>query len=204
MIFGVAMAGSESVTELLLASSHGIAPAHERLVALIYDELRRLARNYLRRERPDHSLQATALVHEAYVRLVGQDQVAWRNREHFLGVAAQMMRRVLVDHARGRGRVKRGADRRRISLSGLDQMAAAAAVDFSALDAALTALEALDSQKGRVVELRYFGGLSIQETARVLKVSTSTVERDWRFARAFLQQELEAGPAAPARLSSRN
>ena len=204
MIFGVAMAGSESVTQLLIASSNGIAPAHERLVALIYDELRRLARNYLRRERPDHSLQATALVHEAYVRLVGQDQVAWRNREHFLGVAAQMMRRVLVDHARGRGRAKRGADRRKISLSGLDQMAAAAAVDFSALDAALTALEALDPQKGRVVELRYFGGLSIQETARVLKVSTSTVERDWRFARAFLQQELEAGPDAPARLSSRN
>jgi RNA polymerase sigma-70 factor (ECF subfamily) len=192
MISGVAMAGGESVTELLTASSNGITPAHERLVALIYDELRRLARNYLRRERPDHSLQATALVHEAYVRLAGQDQAAWRNREHFLGVAAQMMRRVLVDHARGRGRAKRGADRRKISLSGLDRLAATAAVDFSALDAALTALEALDAQKGRVVELRYFGGLSIQETARVLKISTSTVERDWRFARAFLQQELEA------------
>ena len=203
MISGVAMAGSESVTELLTASSNGIAPAHERLVALIYDELRRLARNYLRRERPDHSLQATALVHEAYMRLAGQDQAAWRNREHFLGVAAQMMRRVLVDHARGRGRAKRGADRRKISLSGLDRLAATAAVDFSALDAALTALEALDAQKGRVVELRYFGGLSIQETARVLKISTSTVERDWRFARAFLQQELEAGPEHPARLSSR-
>jgi RNA polymerase sigma-70 factor (ECF subfamily) len=204
MICGVAMAGSESVTQLLIASSNGIAPAHERLVALIYDELRRLARNYLRRERPDHSLQATALVHEAYVRLVGQDQVAWRNREHFLGVAAQMMRRVLVDHARGRGRAKRGADRHKISLSGLDRMASSAALDFSALDDALTALETLDVQKARIVELRYFGGLSIQETARVLKISTATVEREWRFARAFLQKELAAGPDDANRLSSRN
>jgi RNA polymerase sigma-70 factor (ECF subfamily) len=204
MIFGVAMAASESVTELLIASSTGITPAHERLVALIYDELRRLARNYLRRERPDHSLQATALVHEAYVRLVGQDRVAWRNREHFLGVAAQMMRRVLVDHARGRGRAKRGADRHKISLSGLDRVASSAALDFSALDDALSALETLDVQKARIVELRYFGGLSIQETARVLKISTATVEREWRFARAFLQKELAAGPAPATGLSSRN
>jgi RNA polymerase sigma-70 factor, ECF subfamily len=119
-------------------------------------------------------------------------------------VAAQMMRRVLVDYARGRGRAKRGADGPKISLSGLDRMQATAAVDFSALDDALTALETLDAQKGRVVELRYFGGLSIQETARVLKISTATVERDWRFARAFLQHELEAGPDDPARLSSRS
>jgi RNA polymerase sigma-70 factor, ECF subfamily len=183
-----------NLSELLAASSSGDASARDQLVSLVYEELRGLAQNYLRRERLDHTLQATALVHEAYLRLIGQTQVPWRNREHFLGVAAQMMRRVLVDYARGRGRAKRGADRRKISLSGLERWKAAAEVDFSALDDALMALETLDAQKGRVVELRYFGGLSIQETARVLMVSTATVEREWRFARAFLQRELAVNP----------
>jgi RNA polymerase sigma-70 factor (ECF subfamily) len=180
------------VAELLDASSAGDSKAHERLVAMVYGELRRLARNYLRRERPDHTLQPTALVHEAYLRLIGQSRIQWRNREHLLGVAAQMMRRVLVDHARGRGRLKRGPERHMVSLSGIEKIGTNAAVDFSALDDALTALESLDRQKGRVVELRYFAGLSIEETARALQVSTSTVERDWRFARAFLHRELAA------------
>jgi RNA polymerase sigma-70 factor (ECF subfamily) len=187
-------AAPENLPELLAASSSGDASARDQLVSLVYNELRRLAQNYLRRERLDHTLQATALVHEAYLRLIGQTQVPWRNREHFLGVAAQMMRRVLVDHSRGRGRAKRGADRRKISMSGLERLPAADQVDFSALDDALKALETLDVQKGRVVELRYFGGLSIQETARVLNISTATVERDWRFARAFLQNELATNP----------
>ncbi len=182
----------ENTAALLSASSSGNLPAREQLLTLVYDELRRLAHYQLRRERPDHTLQATALVHEAYLRLIGQSRVSWRNREHFLGVAAQMMRRVLVDYARGRGRAKRGADLRRISLSGLEHMAATAAVDFSVLDDALTALETLDARKGRIVELRYFGGLSIEETARVLEISTATVEREWRFVRAFLQRELAA------------
>jgi RNA polymerase sigma-70 factor (ECF subfamily) len=176
--------------DLLNASSAGDAPAHERLVGLVYDELRRIAGNHLRRERPGHSLQPTALVHEAYLRLLGQERVEWQGREHFLGVAAQMMRRVLVDHARRRGRVKRGGAPPKISLSEAERLNPAAMVDFSALDEALTALGSLDAQKSRVVELRYFGGLSIEETARVLQVSTATVERDWRFARAFLHREL--------------
>jgi len=175
---------------------------------MVYAELRRLARNYLRRERSDHTLQPTALVHEAYLRLIGQSQAEWRNREHLLGVAAQMMRRVLVDHARGRGRMKRGAGKQRVSISGIESVQANASVDFSALDDALTALESLDRQKGRVVELRYFAGLSIEETARTLQVSTSKVERDWRFARAFLHRELAAAMAdgvsgcAPSRPSN--
>lgn len=189
------MIGENNVNELLDASSDGDLKAHEQLVSTVYAELRRLARNYLRRERADHTLQPTALVHEAYLRLLGQTQVEWRNREHFLGVAAQMMRRVLVDHARGRGRMKRGADRQMVSLSGIESMRTNAAVDFSALDDALKALESLDEQKGRVVELRYFAGLSIEETARALQVSTATVERDWRFARAFLHRELAAATA---------
>jgi RNA polymerase sigma-70 factor (ECF subfamily) len=183
------------VAEILGASSAGDLKAREQLVSMVYGELRRLAGNYLRRERSDHTLQPTALVHEAYLRLVGQSQIQWRNREHFLGVAAQMMRRVLVDHARGRGRMKRGADKQMVSLSGIESMRSNATVDFSALDDALKALESLDQQKGRVVELRYFAGLSIEETARVLQVSTSTVERDWRFARAFLHRELAAASA---------
>jgi RNA polymerase sigma-70 factor, ECF subfamily len=184
------MSQFENVPQLLMESVNGSPPAQEQLVGLVYDELRRLARNYLRRERPDHTLQATALVHEAYLRLVGQHQVSWQNREHLLGVAAQMMRRVLVDHARSRGREKRGADRRRISLTGLEDLQAQPLVDIEALDSALTALEILDARKVRVVELRYFGSLSVPETARLLRVSIATVEREWRFARAFLQNEL--------------
>lgn len=181
---------SESTLALLDASASGDESAQERLVALVYDEMRRIAANHLRRERPDHTLQPTALVHEAYLRLVGQTRVEWQGREHFLGVAAQTIRRVLVDHARKRARLKRGATPQRISLSEADRLSGSSTVDFSALDDALTALEALDPQKGRVVALRYFGGLGISETARLLSISTATVERDWRFAKAFLQREL--------------
>ena len=180
----------KATTAFLDAASNGDASAHERLVALVYEEMRRLAASYLRAEHPGHTLQPTALVHEAYLRLIGQTQVEWQSREHFLGVAAQMMRRVLIDHARGRARVKRGAALPRISLSEAERVNAAACVDFGALDDALTALESLDAQKSRVVELRYFGGLSIEETARIMKISTATVERNWRFAKAFLQREL--------------
>lgn len=185
------MASVQKATIAFLdAASAGDVSSHERLVALVYDEMRRLAANYLRSEHPGHTLQPTALVHEAYLRLIGQAQVEWQSREHFIGVAAQMMRRVLIDHARGRGRVKRGAAAPRVSLSEAERLNATAQVDFSALDEALNALEALDAQKSRVVELRYFGGLSIHETARVLAISTATVERNWRFAKAFLQREL--------------
>lgn len=168
-------------------------PARDELIALVYDELRRLAAAYLKRERPDHTLQPTALVHEAYIRLIGQEGVRWQNRSHFIGVAAQMMRRVLLDHARGRNRDKRGGGEPRLSLAEADRFAFDEAVDLIALDEALERLSRSYPQKARVVELRFFGGLSIEEAASVLGVSDSTVERDWKFARAWLLGELGNG-----------
>lgn len=178
--------GSKNITRLLLELTGGNAEAIDALLPLIYDELRSLAANYLRRERPDHTLQPTALVHEAYLRMVDQTQVNWQNRAHFFGVAAQMMRRILVDHARAHNAGKRGADFQKLSLDDNIDKAVERSDELIALDEALHELAEIDSQKARIIELRYFGGLSFEETAEVLGVSAVTVKRHWRMARAWL------------------
>jgi len=183
-----------TVTELLLAWRAGDEPALARLTPLVHDELQRIARRCLRGERAGHSLQATALVHEAYVRLIDARQVDWQNRAHFLAMAARLMRRVLVDAARRRGYQKRGGDAVRVSLTGALR-AAEKSHDVVALDDALRTLAAMDPRRSEVVELRFFGGLSVAETAAVLAISPETVMRDWKLARAWLRRELE--DAAP-------
>ena len=174
------------VTRLLIQLTDGNRAVLDQLLPLIYQELRSLAANYLRRERPGHTLQPTALVHEAYLRLVDQTQVKWQNRAHFLGVAAQMMRRILVDHARSHKAEKRGSDLQVLSLDENLDVPHERAAELVALDDALTALAAIDEQKSRIVELRFFGGLSVEETAEVLGISTPTVKRQWRMAKAWL------------------
>lgn len=189
---------SADVTGLLRAWSHGEPGAAEKLVPLVYDELRRQAARYLRRERRDHTLRPTALVHEAYLRLFGQDRAAWKNRAQFFGVAAQVMRRILVDHARHRGAAKRAGGWRRISLDD-DLGAPARDLDLVELEDALVELAALDPDKVRMVELRFFGGLSLDETAEVFGVSPSTITREWRMTRAWLYRRLrrrETGAAS--------
>ena len=183
------------VTQLLQQWSLGQQDALDRLLPTIYDELRRLAAAYLRRERRDHTLQATALVHEAFLKLVDQREVHWQNRAHFFGIAAQMMRRILIDHARAHGATKRGSGVPPLSLEEALVVVPAATVDLLALDEALTRLARVDPQQGRVVELRFFGGLTIKETAEVIGISTATVERDWILAKAWLYAEL--GHATP-------
>jgi RNA polymerase sigma-70 factor, ECF subfamily len=165
------------------------------LVPIVYEELRRLAHNYMRGERAGHTLQTTALVNEAYMRLAGLDAMRWRDRTHFFAMAATLMRRVLVDYARQRGRAKRGAG---VSLTSPDELAAAAepAVDIVALDEALVRLATVDSQQARVVELRFFTGLSVEQTAEVLEISAATVKRDWATAKLWLYNELEADDEA--------
>lgn len=180
------------LTELLQAWSAGDTAAREALLPRVYGELRRRANAYLRRERPGHTLQPTALVHEVYLRLAAQ-HVDWQSRGHFFGLASRSMRRILVDHARHEGRAKRGGGALKVELS--EEVAGAAPagdVDLEALDAALEELARLDPRQGRIVELRYFGGLSIEETAAVLDLSPATVKRDWTLARAFLHQRLRA------------
>jgi RNA polymerase sigma factor (TIGR02999 family) len=164
---------------------------------VVYRELQALARRYLSRERPGHTLQATALVHEAYVKLIDQRHVEWQNRAHFFGVAAQLMRRLLVDHARRRNRGKRGSGGTRITLTEGLAAVAEVNVDAIALDDALTSLERLDARKGRIVELRFFGGLTVEETAEVLGTSAATVKREWRFAKAWLSRQMKGGSAPP-------
>jgi RNA polymerase sigma factor (TIGR02999 family) len=183
-------ASSERVSKLLLNWGQGDQGAREALIPLVYDELRRLARRYLRRERPDHTLQSAALVNEAYLRLIRQDQPRWQNRAHFFGVAAQLMRHILVDHARNRAAAKRGAGAPRLTLDPDVALPQARDVDLVALDDALNQLAALDPQQSRLVELRFFGGLSIEETSVVLGVSPATVKREWATARAWLQREM--------------
>lgn len=180
------------VTGLLLSWSNGDASAAERLLPAVYDDLRRQAARAMRREGDDHTLQATALVHEAYLRLIDQRRVQWRNRSHFFGIAAQAMRRVLVDHARGRLAAKRGGDMKQLTLSGADEAAANAddGVEVLALHEALERLAQLDPDQARLVELRYFGGLTIEETAEALGVSPATMKREWAVARAWLRREL--------------
>jgi RNA polymerase sigma-70 factor (ECF subfamily) len=182
---------SPGVTELLQAWSDGDEDALERLVPLVEAELRQLARAYMRRERREHTLQTTALINEAFLRLTDARRVRWQDRSHFLGISARLMRRVLVDHARLRGYQKRGGGALRVTLHEGLVMSADPALDVVALDHALDALAQADVRKSRVVELRFFGGLSVEETADVLDVSTDTVKRDWRLAKLWLLRELE-------------
>jgi RNA polymerase sigma factor (TIGR02999 family) len=178
------------VSQLLVDWGLGDEAAREALIPLVYDELRRVARRYLWRERPDHTLQSAALVNEAYLRLVAQQLPAWQNRAHFFGVAAQLMRQILVDHARARGAAKRGAGAPRLTFDPAIALPQKQELDVVELDDALNKLAQLDPQQSRVVELRFFGGLSIEETALVIGASPATVKRDWATARAWLHREL--------------
>jgi len=178
------------VTQLLLAWNQGDATALEQLIPLVYEELRRLAHRYMDGERPGHTLQTTALVNEAYLRLVDSSRVRWQNRAHFFAVAAQLMRRVLVDFARSRHYLKRGGAAQQVSLEEALMVSAERSAELLALDGALTALAASDARASQVVELRFFGGLSVEETAEVLKVSPETVKRDWNWAKVWLLREL--------------
>ena len=180
----------ESITDLLLKWSGGDATALEQLMPLVYDELRRLAGRYLRRERDNHSLQPTALVNEAYLRLVDQ-KVEWRSRAQFYGLAARVMRNILVDHARSRQAAKRGGEQFRVSFDSDRQGSTDSGIKFLAVHEALERLAIFDAQKAQIVELRFFGGLSIEEAAEVLGIGHATVERDWKLARAWLKRELE-------------
>ncbi len=189
---------SPDVTQLLVAWSNGDEGAFEQLVPLIYDELHRLARRYMQRERHGHTLQTTALVNEAYMQLVKQRESNWQGRSHFFAASAQAMRHILVDMARGRNRQRRGGDVVRLSLDEALVFTPERASELVALDDALTALTKLDERKSRIVEMRYFAGLTIEETAEVLKLSHATVEREWQRAKAWLSLELKKGePGTP-------
>jgi len=179
------------ITERLLAWRHGDEQALVELMPLVYDELRRLARRHLRRERPGHTLQATALAHEAYLRLVDANRIEWRDRLHFFAIASRIMRRVLVDAARAKAADKRGGGAEHVTLVDVPVGDPDEGLEVIALDTALEALAAADPRKARVVELRVFGGLTVQETASVLKVSTDTVGRDWSFAKSWLKRALK-------------
>ena len=180
----------QQVTQLLVEWSNGDQDALEQLTPLVYGELRRLASRYLRKERSDHTLQPTALVHEAYIRLIDQRSVRWQNRAHFFGVAAQMIRRILVDHARGRHAAKRGAMAPKLSLDEAIALPDRKEFDLVALDDALNSLAKIDSQQARIVELRFFTGLTVEETAEVLGISPATVKRDWVTAKAWLYRDI--------------
>jgi len=186
----VSKPSDQDVTRLLIEWSKGDRGALDALVPLVYDELRRLAQLYLSREKPGHTLSSTALVHEAYLRLVRQEDMSWQNRAHFFAVAARMMRRILVDHARKHNYAKRGGGAMTLSLDEAVAPAKERELDLVALDDALEALAKLDERQCRMVELRFFGGLSIEETSEVMGVSTPTVKREWASARAWLYREI--------------
>jgi len=183
----------DDVTALLLDWSGGDGEALERLLPILYQELHQLARGYFSREDSGHTLQPTALVHEVYLRLVDQKRVHWQNRAHFLGVAAQMMRRILVDHARRRKASKRGGGAKNLALDEALDQPGEAQVDYLALDEALDRLAAFDPAQSRLVELRFFAGLTVKETAEVLSISPATVKREWSVARAWLYRQMNAG-----------
>lgn len=185
--------GTQNPTELLLAWGRGEAGVFDRLVPLVHDELRRLAKRYMARERPDHTLQATALVNEAYIRLMDLNRIRWQDRAHFFAMSARVMRRILVDFARARRNDKRGGKAARVSLDEALLVSKEAGQDLVALDEALTALAVVHPRKSEVVELRFFGGLSLEETAEALHISVDTVKRDWRFAKLWLLRELRDG-----------
>ena len=178
------------ITQLLLRWSGGDSSAREELMPFVHGELRRLAARYMRRERVNHTLQPTALVNEAYLRLVNQQKVVWQNRAQFFGLAAKLMRNILVDHARSHHADKRSGQQYSVSLGHADRICERPEIDLVALHEALERLAAHDPQKSRIVELRFFGGLTIDETAEVLEISHATVERDWKMARAWLRREL--------------
>lgn len=184
---------SQNITKLLLDWRDGDGGALDRLMPLVYEELRRMANHYLRNERKGHTLQTAALVNEVYLRLIDHENIAWQNRAHFFGVAAQAMRRILVDHARARNYQKRGGGAQQVSLDQAASLAGDRAAELIALDEALQELAKMDERKARVVELRYFGGLSMEETAEALGVSVPTVTRDWNTAKAWLMRELSRG-----------
>jgi len=195
---------SVNVTMLLKQISSGNQNAVAEPVPLLYDELRRMASRYLQRERPGHTLQATALVHEAYLRLVDQKGVEWQNRSHFFGVAAQQMRRILVDYARAHHAAKRGGPLPKISLDDALAIAEGRTGDLLELDEVLTRLASIDAQQVRIIELRFFAGLTVEETAEVLNISPATVKREWTTAKAWLAREIERGrdSASPGRLKN--
>jgi len=186
---------SNQVTQLLVRWRSGDKAALDSLMPLVYGELRRIAQHYLNNERPDHTLQSTALVHEAYVRLTHQQLPEWQNRAHFFAVSAQLMRQILVDYARSHRASKRGGSAYKLALEDLQEEPQATDVDVVALDDALKTLATMDAQQSRVVELKFFGGLSIEDTAEVLGISPSTVKRDWVTARAWLYRELDRSAA---------
>ena len=180
----------KEVTRLLVAWSNGDQEAFDKLVPLVYDELHRRARRYLRKEQRGHVLQTTALVHEAYLRLIDARSLSWQNRAHFFAIASRLMRRILVDYARSRSYVRRGGEARHVQLEEASMLSHEKGPDLVALDDALQALATIDRRKSEVIELRFFGGLSVDETAEVLKVSADTVMRDWRLAKSWLLHEL--------------
>jgi RNA polymerase sigma factor (TIGR02999 family) len=187
------VANSEQVTALLVAWGRGDEAALARLVPLVHGELHRIASRLMAGERSGHSLQATALVNEAYLRLVDAQQIRWQDRAHFLAMSARLMRRILVDHARSKNYQKRGGDAVKVTFDELQVPGAEPSRDLAALDDALEALAKQDERKSRVVEMRFFGGLSVEETAAVLGVSVETVMRDWKFAKSWLLRELKRG-----------
>jgi RNA polymerase sigma factor (TIGR02999 family) len=190
---------SQEVTQLLADWGRGDKSAFDKLFPLVQDELRRIARRQMSHERPGHTLQATALVNEAYLKLAGQEGFEWQSRAHFYAVCAQVMRHILIDHARAHARDKRGGGAVQVSLNEANVVAEDRADELLALDEALCHLEALDSQKARIVELRYFGGLSIEEAAEVLDISPRTVRREWRRAKAWLYRMISEGTADETR-----
>lgn len=199
LVVEIAMSSSPiDVTLLLKELSEGNQDALAKLMPVVYEELRRLAAYYLRRERSDHTLQATALVHEAYLRLVDQRHVDWKNRNHFFGVAAQLMRRVLLMHAREHRAVKRGGGVQKISLEGVAVFSPSQGEELVFLDELLTRLAALDPQQARIVEFRFFAGLSVEEAAELMNISSATVKRDWAMAKAWLAREMLRPRNTPA------
>jgi RNA polymerase sigma factor (TIGR02999 family) len=187
------MAPKTDITELLVDWNNGDKSAMDRLMPLVEKELHRLAHAYMRHENPDHTLQTTALINETYLRLIDQTRVQWQNRAHFFGIAAQIMRRILLNYARDRNRQKRGGKAVHVSLSEAFVIPAEKDREIIALNDALDMLEAIDERKAKVVELRFFGGLTVEEVAEVLKLSTVTVLRDWAFAKAWLSREMKDG-----------
>jgi RNA polymerase sigma factor (TIGR02999 family) len=181
---------SNEVTQLLQAWGSGDKKALDQLLPIVYAELHHLAAGYMRKESPGHTLQTSALVNEAYIKLVDQKNVRWQNRAHFFGIAAQLMRRILVDHARSRARVKRGAGAQKLSLNEATIVTNESAEEFLSLDEALSRLAQMDAQKSRIVEMKIFCGLNTKEIAEVVKVSPSTIEREWRKAKAWLHREI--------------
>jgi RNA polymerase sigma factor (TIGR02999 family) len=200
---GVSEASRQPVTELLVRWKAGDPQALDRLIPLLYDELREIARHHMQRERPGHTLQSAALVHEAYLRLLDQDPFDSENRMHFLAVASRLMRQILVDYARSHGAAKRGADLK-VELDGALVAAPERSIDVIALDHALSQLTELDEQQSRIVEMRFFGGLSVEEIADLLGISRSTVKREWNVAKAWLSRQIKRGEHGEAPTMAEN